>query len=171
MAGLLACAWTRAAVIFFSTEERVLVFVLGDRESASRSTMWKEGVREVSRPYLCVSTIGPWADWILLCLRELKLFHVWAPTAALRSSSFQKARSRIQLTRTTEVASEASLRAEMANRDVSQLALQPRVLVRRVRDCVGGRARYGSRAEGVRLRCDEDILMVYIEVLVVFCPV
>ena len=128
--------------------------------SASMSTTWKEGVREVSRPYLCVSTIGPWVDGILLRLRELKLFHAWAPTAARRSSSFQNARSRIQLTRTTEVASEASLRAEMANRDVSQLALQPSVLVRRVRDCAGGRARYGSRAEGVRLRCDEAMLEV-----------
>jgi hypothetical protein len=48
----------------------------------------------------------------------------------------------------------------MANRDVSQLALQPSVLVRRVRDCAGGRARYGSRAEGVRLRCDEAMLEV-----------
>lgn len=97
---------------------------------------------------------------VLLCLRELKLCHVWSHTAALRSSSFQKARSRIQLTRTTEVASEAFLRAEMANRDVSQFALQPSVLVRRVRDCAGGRARYGSRVEGVRLRCDEAILVV-----------
>ena len=155
---MLACAWVSAAVIFFSTDERVLV--LGERESASMSTTWKEGVREVSRPYLCVSTIGPWVDWVLLCLRELKLLHVWSPTAALRSSSLQKARSRIQLTRTTEVASEASLRAEIAKRDVSQLALQPRVLVRRVSDCAGGRARYGSRVEGVRLRCDEAILML-----------
>ena len=97
----------------------------------------------------------------LLCLREWKLFHVWSPTAALRSSSFQKARSRIQLTRTTEVASEASLRAETAKRDVSQLALQPRVLVRRVRDCAGGRARYGSKVEGVRFRCDEAIVMLF----------
>jgi hypothetical protein len=145
-------------VIFFSTDERVLV--LGERESASISTTWKEGVREVTRPYLCVSTIGPCVDWILLCLRELKLLHVWSPTAALRSSSFQKARSRIQLTRTTGFASEASLRAEIAKRDVSQLALQPRVLVRRVSDCAGGRARYGSRVEGVRLRCDEAILML-----------
>ena len=55
---MLACAWVRAAVIFFSMEERVLV--LGERESASMSTTWKDGVREVSRPYLCVSTIGPW---------------------------------------------------------------------------------------------------------------
>ena len=84
----------------------------------------------------------------------------YPPTAALLISSFQKARSRIQLTRTTEVASEASFRAEMAKRDVSQFALQPSVLVRRVRDCAGGRARYGSRVEGVRLRCDEAILMV-----------
>jgi hypothetical protein len=35
-AGLLACAWVRAAVIFFSMEE--IVFVLGERESASMST-------------------------------------------------------------------------------------------------------------------------------------
>ena len=155
---LLDCAWVRAVVIFFSTEGRELV--LGERESASMSTTWKEGVREVSRPYLCVSTIGPWVDGILLRLRELKLFHAWAPTAARRSSSFQNARSRIQLTRTTEVASEASFRAEMAKRDVSQFALQPSVLVRRVRDCAGGRARYGSRVEGVRFRCDEAILML-----------
>ena len=46
----------------------------------------------------------------------------------------------------------ASFRAEIANREVSQFALQPRVFVRRIRDCVGGRARYGSRVEGVRLR-------------------
>lgn len=46
----------------------------------------------------------------------------------------------------------ASFRAEMAKREVSQFALQPRVLVRRVKDCAGGRARYGSRVEGVRLR-------------------
>jgi hypothetical protein len=34
--GLVACAWVRAAVIFFSMVERVLV--LGERESASMST-------------------------------------------------------------------------------------------------------------------------------------
>ena len=62
MDGLIACAWVRAAVIFFSMDERVPV--LGERESASMSTTWKEGVREVSRPYLCVSTIGPWVGWI-----------------------------------------------------------------------------------------------------------
>jgi hypothetical protein len=45
-----------------------------------------------------------------------------------------------------------SFRAEMANREVSQFALQPRVLVRRMRDCEGGRARYGSKVDGVRLR-------------------
>lgn len=114
--------------------------MLGERESASMSTTWKEGVREMSRPYLCVSTIDPWPG-AGLCLRRRKLFQVRPPTAALRSSSFQKARSRIQLTRTTEVGSEASLRAEMANREVSQLALQPSVLVRSVSDCAGGRAR------------------------------
>jgi hypothetical protein len=48
----------------------------------------------------------------------------------------------------------------MANRDVSQFPLQPRVFVRRVRDCAGGRARYGSRMEGVRLRCDEAIVLL-----------
>jgi hypothetical protein len=48
----------------------------------------------------------------------------------------------------------------MANRDVSQFALQPSVLVRRVRDCSCGRARYGSRVDGVRLRCDEAILIL-----------
>ena len=62
-AGLLACAWVTAAVIFFSMEERVLV--LGERESASMSTTRKEGVRDVSRPYLCVSTIDLWVAWIL----------------------------------------------------------------------------------------------------------
>lgn len=62
MAGLLACAWVRAAVSFFSTEERVLV--LGERESASMSTTWKDEVREVSRPYLFVSTIGPWVECV-----------------------------------------------------------------------------------------------------------
>ena len=46
----------------------------------------------------------------------------------------------------------------MAKREVSQFALQPRVFVRRIRDCVGGRARYGSRVEGVRLRCEEAIV-------------
>ena len=46
----------------------------------------------------------------------------------------------------------ASFRAEMAKREVSQFALQPRVFVRRTRECEGGRARYGSRGEGVRLR-------------------
>ena len=46
----------------------------------------------------------------------------------------------------------ASFRAEIANREVSQFALQPRVFVRRIRDCEGGRARYGSSVEGVRLR-------------------
>jgi hypothetical protein len=56
------------------------------------------------------------------------------PTAALLNSSFQKARSRIQLTRTTDVGSVASFKAEMAKREVSQFALQPRVLVRSVRD-------------------------------------
>jgi len=144
-------------VIFFSTEERVLE--LGERESASMSTIWNEGVREVSRPYLCVSTIGPWVD------RDFYVFvngsyHVYQPTAALRSSSFQNAASRIQLTRTTGLGSEASWRAEMANRDVSQFALQPSVFVRRVRDCAGGWARYDSRVEGVRLRCDEAIVLL-----------
>jgi hypothetical protein len=76
----------------------------------------------------------------------------YPPTAALLISSFQNARSRIQLTRTTDVGVVASFRAEMAKREVSQFALQPRVLVRRVKDCAGGRARYGSRVEGVRLR-------------------
>jgi hypothetical protein len=114
----------------------------------------------VSRPYLCVSTIDLWAGGVFyVCLRLLEAFHVWPPTAALRSSSFQKAGSRIQLTRTTEVGSETSLRADMANRDVSQFALQPSVLVRRVRDCAGGRARYGSRVEGVRLRCEAAIVL------------
>ena len=74
------------------------------------------------------------------------------PTATLLISSFQKARSRIQLTRTTDVGFVASFRAEMAKREVSQFALQPRVFVRRTRECEGGRARYGSRGEGVRLR-------------------
>jgi hypothetical protein len=36
--------------------------MLGERESASMSTTWNEGVREVSRPYLYVSTIDPWVD-------------------------------------------------------------------------------------------------------------
>ena len=76
----------------------------------------------------------------------------YPPTAALLISSFQKARSRIQLTRTTDVGFVASFRAEMAKREVSQFALQPRVFVRRIRDCEGGRARYGSSVEGVRLR-------------------
>jgi hypothetical protein len=52
----------------------------------------------------------------------------------------------------------ASVRAEMAKREVSQFALHPKVFVRSVRDCAGGRARYGSRAEGVRLRCEEAIV-------------
>jgi hypothetical protein len=82
----------------------------------------------------------------------------YPPTAALLNSSFQKAKSRIQLTRTTDVGFMASFRAEMAKREVSQFALQPSVLVRSVRDCEGGRARYGSRAEGVRLRCEEAIV-------------
>jgi hypothetical protein len=47
--------------------------MLGERESASMSTTWKVGVREVSRPYLCVSTIDPWAGGVLYSLR-LKLF-------------------------------------------------------------------------------------------------
>ena len=76
----------------------------------------------------------------------------YPPTAALLISSFQKARSRIQLTRTTDVGVVASFRAEMAKREVSQFALQPRVFVRRMRDCEGGRARFCSRVEGVRLR-------------------
>lgn len=53
---------------------------------------------------------------------------------------------------------EASFKAEMAKREVSQLAVQPRVLVRRVRDCAGARARYGSRVAGVRLRWEEAIV-------------
>jgi hypothetical protein len=62
-------------VIFFSTEERELV--LGERESASLSTTWKVGVREVSRPYLCVSTIDPWAGGVFyVCLRLLEAFHM-----------------------------------------------------------------------------------------------
>jgi hypothetical protein len=52
----------------------------------------------------------------------------------------------------------ASVRAEMAKREVSQFALQPRVFVRSVRDCEGGRAKYGSSVEGVRLRCEEAIV-------------
>lgn len=52
----------------------------------------------------------------------------------------------------------SSFRADMAKREVSQLAVQPRVLVRRIKDCEGGRARYGSRVEGVRLRCEEAIV-------------
>jgi hypothetical protein len=63
------------------------------------------------------------------------------PTAALLISSFQKARSRIQLTRTTDVGVVTLFRAEMAKREVSQFAVQPSVFVRRVKDCEGGRAR------------------------------
>jgi len=51
----------------------------------------------------------------------------------------------------------ASFRAEMAKREVSQLAVQPKVLVRRVNDWEGARARYGSSVEGVRLRCEDAI--------------
>lgn len=58
---------------------------------------------------------------------------------------------------------EASFKAEMAKREVSQFAVQPRVLVRRVRDCAGGRARYGSRLAGVRLRWEEAIVGGYFE--------
>lgn len=69
---------------------------------------------------------------------SISLF-VWKPTAALRSSSFQKLWSRIQLTSKTEVSS--CCRAVDAIRAVSQFALQLSVLVRRMRDCSGGRAR------------------------------
>lgn len=44
-----------AAVIFFSREGRAVGAV--ERESESRSRKWKEGVRDVSRPYLIVSTV------------------------------------------------------------------------------------------------------------------
>lgn len=55
----------------------------------------------------------------------------------------------------------ASLRADMAHREVIQFALQPRVLVRSVRVCAGGRARYGSRVEGVRFRCEEAMAVMW----------
>lgn len=53
---------------------------------------------------------------------------------------------------------EVSFKAEMAKREVSQLAVQPRVLVRRVRDCAAASARYGSRVAGVRLRWEAAIV-------------
>ena len=48
-------AWVRSFVILCSRE--VVVGGVGRRESKRRSRKWKLGVREMSRPYLCVSTL------------------------------------------------------------------------------------------------------------------
>jgi hypothetical protein len=174
-------AWVRIFVIFCSRE--VMVGGVGRRDSESRSRKWNWGEREMSRAYLPLginfcslhlgcwilySSVGSWShSWVGMVFIPKLYFqsiqrHLrerYPPTAALLNSSFQKARSRIQLTRTTDVGFMASFRAEMAKREVSQFALQPSVLVRSVRDCEGGRARYGSSVEGVRLRCEEAILV------------
>ena len=58
-----------AAVIFFSREGRAVGAV--ERESESRSRKWKEGVRDVSRPYLIVSTVPFFLQGCLRCVGVL----------------------------------------------------------------------------------------------------
>lgn len=55
-----------AVVIFFSSEGREVGAV--ERESESMSRKWKEGLREVSRPYLIESTIRLFLRVLLMSL-------------------------------------------------------------------------------------------------------